>query len=178
MYLDKRKRFRTWRLAFLGGEFFRHPTTICGLKDKLITLWRVSLVDKNPVRITRTHGTHPAVSPDGRQTAHYFMVAETDNLWRIRLVSTDDGTYCGKLSFPKAVTERRMRWHPNGKYIGQIFYEGENIKLLLLSASGVGPQIISGLGKGDVNWFDWSRDGRRILLSHTTETQDLVFLSK
>ena len=130
------------------------------------------------MQITRTHGTHPAVSPDGVRMAHYFMDAETDNLWRIRFVSTDDGKYLGKLSFPKAVTERRMRWHPNGKYIGQIFYEGENIKLLLLFAAGGEPKIVSGLGKGDVNWFDWSRDGRRILLSHTTETQDLVSLSR
>jgi len=149
-----------------------------GFKDKLVTLWRVSLTDKSPVQITRTHATHPAVSPDGAQTAHYFMDAETDNLWRIRLISTNDGTYLGKLSFPKFVTERRMRWHPNGKYIGQIFYEGENIKLLLMPTSGGEPQVISGLGKGDVNWFEWSRDGRRIIVSHTTETQDLVFLSK
>ena len=106
------------------------------------------------------------------------MDADTDNLWRVRLVSTDDGTYFGKLSFPKHVTERRMRWHPSGKFIGQIFYEGENIKLLLLPTDGGEPQVVSGLGKGDVNWFDWSRDGRQILVSHTTETQDVVLLSR
>ena len=149
-----------------------------GFKNKLVTLWRVSLTDKSQVQITRTHGTHPAVSPDGSQTAHYFMDAEVDNLWRIRLVSTNDGTYLGKLSFPKAVTERRMRWHPGGKYIGQIFYEGERIKLLLLPTDGSKSQIVSGLGEGDVNRFDWSRDGRQIVVSHTTETQDVVFLSK
>jgi len=37
------------------------------------------------------------------------MDAEIDNIWRIRLISTNDGTHIGKLSFPKAVTERRMR---------------------------------------------------------------------
>jgi Tol biopolymer transport system component len=106
------------------------------------------------------------------------MDAETDNLWRIRLVSTADGAFFNKLSFPKAVTERRMRWHPNGRFIGQIFYEGENIKLLLLPTDGGASQVITGFGKGDVNWFDWSRDGRQIVFSHTTETQDAVFLSK
>ncbi len=149
-----------------------------GVKDKLVTMWRVSLADKNPVQITRTHGTHPAVSPDGTRVAHYFMDAETDNLWRIRLVSGDDGTYFGKLNFPKFVTERRMRWHPNGQFIGQIFYEGENIKLLLLPTGSGEPQVVSGLGKGGVNWFDWSRDGRQIVLSSTVETQDVIYLSK
>ncbi|HLM59684.1 MAG TPA: hypothetical protein VK308_02660, partial [Pyrinomonadaceae bacterium] len=149
-----------------------------GLKDKLVTLWRVSLTDKNPVQITRTHGTHPTVSPDGTQAAHYFMDAETDNLWRVHLISTADGSFINKLTFPTAVTERRMRWHPSGKFIGQILYEGENIKLLLLPTDGSQPQIVSGLGNGDVNWFDWSRDGRQIVVSNSTETQDLVFLSK
>lgn len=150
-----------------------------GLKDKLVTLWRVSLADKNPLRLTETLATHPAVSSDGTRAAHYFMDAETDNLWRIRLVSAVDGAYLGKLSFPKFVTERQMRWHPSGKYIGQIFYEGENIKLLLLPTGGGGePQVVSGFGKGGVNWFDWSPDGRRIVFSHITETEDAVLLSK
>jgi predicted ATPase/DNA-binding winged helix-turn-helix (wHTH) protein/Tol biopolymer transport system component len=149
-----------------------------GFKDKLITLWSVSLADGNLVQITRTHGTHPTISPDGTQAAHYFMDAETDNLWRIRLVSIVDGTPLGKLSFPKAVTERRMRWHPGGRFIGQVFYEGENIKLLLVPTDGGESQIVNGLGKGDVNRFEWSRDGRQIVISHTTETQDAVFLSK
>lgn len=149
-----------------------------GTRSKTFTMWRVALADKIPLQITRTHGTHPAISPDAAQTAYYFMDAEADNIWRIRLVSTADGTNLGKLSFPKSVTERIMRWHPGGKYIGQIFYEGENIKLLLLPIGGGEPNIVSGLGKGSVNWFDWSRDGRQIVFSHTTETQDVVFLSK
>ena len=59
------------------------------------------------------------------------------------------------------------------------FYEGENIQLVLLHINGSEqPKVVSGLGKGDVNWFDWSRDGRQIVFLHTTETQDVVFLSK
>ncbi|MEP7038786.1 MAG: winged helix-turn-helix domain-containing protein [Acidobacteriota bacterium] len=150
-----------------------------GLNDKLITLWRVSLAEKIPVQLTQTHSIHPAVSADGTQTAYYFMDAETDGLWKIGLVSNENGSFLGKLSFPKAVTERRMRWHPNGKYIGQILYAGENINLLLLpTADGGASQIVSDLGKGIVNWFDWSKDGNQIIVSHTTTTQDVVLLSK
>lgn len=148
-----------------------------GLDNKIITLWRVSLADKNPVQLTQTHAIHPAISKDGMQTAFYFMDAETDGLWRVGLISSADGSFLSKLSFPKAVTERRMRWHPNGKFIGQILYEGENINLLLLPIGG-DSQIVSGLGKGDVNWFDFSNDGKQIVVSHTTETQDVVFLTK
>jgi len=50
--------------------------------------------------------------------------------------------------------------------------------LQLLPIGGGESQIISGLGKGDVNWFEWSRDGKQIVISHTTETQDVVFISR
>ncbi len=149
-----------------------------GLDNKLITLWRVSLDDKTVVQLTRTHAMNPAISPDGTQTAYYFMDAETDGLWHIGLISSATGAYLGKLSFPKAVTERRMRWHPNGRFIGQIFYEGENVKLLLLPTNGGDSPIVSGLGKGGVNWFDWTKDGKHIIVSQTTKTRDVVLLSK
>lgn len=149
-----------------------------GFKDKLITLWRVALSDKTLSQITYTHGIHPAISPDGMRIAYYFMDAETDNLWRIRLISAMNGASLGNLSFPRAVNERQMRWHPNGRYIGQIFYQGEKIKLLLLPADGSNSRNILDLGKGNVNNFEWTRDGKRIVVSHTTETDDVVFLLK
>ena len=39
------------------------------------------------------------------------------------------------------------------------------------------PLIIEGFGTGDVNSFGWSADGKQIVYSVTTETQDAVLLS-
>lgn len=147
-----------------------------GLNNKLVTLWRISTNDRNLVQLTETHGSHPAVSPDGTQTAFYFMDHETDGQWRVGLISNADGTAIGKLTFPIPITERRMRWHPNGDFLSQIFYKGEDINLLLLSISGGEPKIFNNIGKGDVNWFEWSRDGKQVAVSHSTETHDVVLL--
>jgi Tol biopolymer transport system component len=110
--------------------------------------------------------------------AHYFMDAETDNLWRIRLVSTGDGNVLGEIEFPESRYRTTYALASERKIHRANFLRRRKHQLLLLSAAGGEPKIVSGLGKGDVNWFDWSRDGRRILLSHTTETQDLVSLSR
>jgi Tol biopolymer transport system component len=147
-----------------------------GLNNKLITLWRVSLADLTTVRLTETHATHPAVSTDGALTAFYFM--DADGLWRIALISSLDGTPRGKLSFPKAVTERRMRFFPGDKFIAQILYAGEEINLMLLPLNGGGSRIISGFGEGDVSWFEFSNDGKRIIISRAVETRDVVYLKK
>jgi DNA-binding winged helix-turn-helix (wHTH) protein/Tol biopolymer transport system component len=148
-----------------------------GLNNKTLTLWRIGINDRKLLQLTATQASHPAVSPDGAQTAYYFMDREIDNLWRIGLISSESGTFIGKLTLPPNATDRRMRWHPGGKFIGQIFYKGENINLLLLPIDGGQSQVISGLGKGDVNWFDWSSDGKQLAVSQTTETQDIILIS-
>ena len=147
-----------------------------GLNNKTLTIWRIGINDRQPVQLIGTHASHPAVSPDGTQTAYYFMDKENDNLWRIGLISSESGSFFGKLDLPPNAAERRMRWHPNGKFIGQILYKGENINLLLLPTGGGESQVVSGLGKGDVNWFDWSDDGEQLALSQTTETQDIILI--
>ncbi|MBA2734199.1 MAG: winged helix-turn-helix domain-containing protein, partial [Acidobacteria bacterium] len=147
-----------------------------GLNNKTLTLWRVAINGGTPIQLTRKPSSHPAVSPDGAQMAYYFMDAESDGEWHIGLISSDTGAIQGKFSFPKFVTERRMRWHPGGRFLTQIFYTGENVNLLLLPTDSSEAVTISGLDKGDVNWFEWARDGKRIVISQTTEIQDVVLL--
>jgi DNA-binding winged helix-turn-helix (wHTH) protein/Tol biopolymer transport system component len=148
-----------------------------GLNNKALTLWRVETGGGMPLPLTQTASSHPAVSPDGTKTAYYFMDKEVDNAWRVRLISSDTGAPLGKLSFPEPVTERRMRWHPSGRFLSQIFYAGEKVNLLLMPTDGTGAFTVSGLDRGDVNWFEWARDGKRLVISQTTITQDIVLLT-
>lgn len=129
------------------------------------------------IQLTKKQGLKPTVSPDGKQTAYYFMDFDDDRAWRVGLISTATGEFLGKLSFPIFVSERRMIWHPTGRWLTQIFNTGENINLLLMPTEGGEPHIISGLGKGKVNSFNWSRSGREIVFTQITETQDVVLLN-
>ena len=148
-----------------------------GLNNKTLTLWRVGVDGGTPLPLTQTASSHPAVSPDGTTTAYYFMDKEANNAWSVRLISSDTGVPLGKLSFPEPVTERRLRWHPSGRFLSQIFYAGETVKLLLMPMDGTDAVTVSGLDKGDVNWFEWARDGKRLVISQTTVTQDIVLLT-
>ena len=141
------------------------------------TVWRVAINGEAPVQLTNILSLKPSVSPDGSQTSYYFMDKETDGAWRIGLISTATGEFLGKLSFPQMVNERRMRWHPNGRFLAQVFNTGETANLLLLPTDGGEARISSGLGKGKIESFEWSPDGKQIVFSQTAETQDIVLLT-
>lgn len=147
-----------------------------GLNHKTLTLWSLNIADGRLIQLTQTQASHPAVSPDGTRTAYYFMDREYDNLWRVGLILTRSGDFLGKLNLPAAATERRMRWHPHGDFLTQVFYAGDDANLFLIPIGGGREQEIAGLGKGDVNWFEWSKDGSKIVVSQTLETQDIVLL--
>ena len=149
-----------------------------GVYNKVVTLWRYSADDKTNVPLAQTFAAKPSISPDGTLIAYYFMDQDDGGVWKIGLASAVNGSVIGKLAFPKPVTERRMRWHPNGRAIGQIIHEGGEIKLMLMPTAGGDIKILGGLGRGSVNWFDWSRDGKQLVLSHTEKQQDIVYLSR
>lgn len=149
-----------------------------GLNNKTLTLWRFDLKDKKLTQLTKKNALQPTISPDGTQIAFYFMDSEVDNLWRIGIISALTGESLGKIDLPKEATERRMRWHPNGKFISQIAYQGENIKLLLLPISKNNSPESFDLGKGKLEWFEWSKDGKKIVVSQSTETQDIVLINQ
>lgn len=149
-----------------------------GLNNKILTLWRYDLKDKKLTQLTQKNALFPTISPDGNKIAHYFMDSEVDNLWRIKLISGINGDFLSKLNLPKEATERKMRWHPNGKFISQIANQGDNIKLLFLPITENDPTQSFDLGKGGLQWFEWSKDGKKIVYSQSVETQDIVLLSQ
>jgi DNA-binding winged helix-turn-helix (wHTH) protein/Tol biopolymer transport system component len=142
------------------------------------TVWSLDAENAEIAQLTKELSLKPAISPDGSQTAYYFMDSETDGAWRIGLISTATGVLIRKLSFPMTVNERRMRWHPSGKFLTFIFSVGENLNLMLLPTNGGEPKIIGGLGKGEINSFDWSPDGKQIIFSTSDNSNDAVLLSE
>jgi Tol biopolymer transport system component len=142
------------------------------------TLWRVRVEPgSEPVQLISSHSVVPTLSPDGSQLAYYFMDFKFDGAWRIGIVSAGNGELVGKLSFPTPVSERRMSWHPAGRFLGQVVNSGETASLLILPTDGGNTRTISGLGNGRVNSVAWSADGKTLVYSITLETQDVVSIA-
>lgn len=139
------------------------------------TVWNLALNEKAALQLVDKHALKPTISPDGSIVAYYFM--DEKGAWSIGLVSTKTGEFLRKLNFPVTVNERRMRWHPSGKFLAQIFNSGETVNLLLMPIDGKEAKVISGFGKDEINSFDWSQDGKQIIFSQSSEMQDAVVLA-
>jgi len=59
-----------------------------------------------------------------------------------------------------------------------IFYNGENVGMLLMSATDGKHQIIDNIGIGKISSFAWSPDGSRLVFTQNFETNDVVSMGK
>jgi Tol biopolymer transport system component/DNA-binding winged helix-turn-helix (wHTH) protein len=129
-------------------------------------------------RLLREKCYFPAISPDGHQTACYFMDWEEGRMWNIALVDNSTGELVKKIKVPIPVFERQIRFHPSGKYITQIYTNGESLQMLLMPLDGTSHRVIEGLGKGSSNLPEWSPDGKRFVYPEIHETHDMVMFSE
>jgi DNA-binding winged helix-turn-helix (wHTH) protein/Tol biopolymer transport system component len=137
----------------------------------------VSNNEPNP-RLIRENCYFPAISPDGLKVACYFMDWNENRQWNIALVAADSGELIRKIALPIPIYERQIRFHPSGRFITQIFSEGENLKMILLPTGGGEPKIFEGLGKGSSNLPEWSPDGKQFIYPLVNETHDAVLLNE
>jgi Tol biopolymer transport system component/DNA-binding winged helix-turn-helix (wHTH) protein len=145
-----------------------------GIRNQLVSIWSVDISTGKQTQIRSAHSTHPVYSPDNRFVAAYMMDSEADDHWKIEVFSAETGQSVRKLDFDKPVFSRRMRWYPDGRSIGQVAEENGNTDLLMIPIDGSGNRLIKGFGKGSVNWFDFSDNGRKIVISGLDQTTDVV----
>lgn len=133
---------------------------------------RLSPGETQPVQLGK--GLKPAISIDGKQVAFFTM---NRGKWSVRIADATSGEVLKDLELPTNIKERRMRWHPSGKFLGLVYDAGERLLLLILPTDGSQPRIIDNLGNGVINTFTWSSDGKHLLFSVTNKTEDAVLIS-
>ena len=140
-----------------------------------VELWRVPLAGGAAVQLVGGVAIRPAVSPDGRMVAYYWLTPER---WTLAVMALD-GARSLKV-FPLAPTHcgRTVRWSADSQSLAYIdCADGvSNIWTQRLDASP--PQQLTDFSSGHITTFDWSRDGTQLAWIVRNQVSDVVLVAQ
>jgi len=169
-----------------SGEVYPHPTpdgkwvvyTLLGAGKP--TVWRVSIDGGAPEQIIEGYATNPTVSPDVESIACFYR-EQPNARTKIGLFGKNGGqpirTFeMEAISLFDSVSSS-LRWTADGRALTYVLSAGDVSNLWSQPVSGQPAKQITSFKSSRIFSFDWSPDGRQLILSRGTATSDVVLIS-
>ena len=142
-------------------------------------IWKVPIDGGQSVQLVNSRATKPAVSPDGQVIAYSYLDIELNpSRWGIGIVSAEGGERLRRFDFPSTVTERRVRWAPDGKSIAFLNSPGGLSDIWLQPLDGTAPKPLTNLKSERIIAFEWSPDGHSLALIRSVQTSDVITIER
>jgi Tol biopolymer transport system component/DNA-binding winged helix-turn-helix (wHTH) protein len=138
------------------------------------TLWKVSIDGGTAVQLTEEMSLRPAISPDGKSVAYYYMDA---NVWGLEVISLDDGQPLKRFAIPRTVGSRILRWTPDGQFLAYVDTGAGVSNIWAQSVHGGPPKQLTDFQSDRIAYFEWSRDGKWLACARGGATSDVVLIS-
>lgn len=117
-------------------------------------------------------------SPDGQFLAFPYDLYVPNPALKLAVVSTTRGqTYKTFDSPPGVYREACLRWSPDGKALQYLLTKGDVTNIWEQPLVAGGPKRLTNFTSGRIFDFNWSQDGKQLLLSRGEITSDVVLLS-
>ncbi|MFN0159241.1 MAG: protein kinase domain-containing protein [Bacteroidota bacterium] len=135
-------------------------------------LWKVSIEGGEPVRLTDKHSHSPAISPDGKFIACLIQQEEDGKGHKIAILSSEGGS-------PLKIIDKDVQfiWMPDGK---ALCYAEVNLgitNLFSLPLDGGPPKQLTNFKADLIFAFDWSKDGKQLLVVRGTVKNDAILIT-
>jgi Tol biopolymer transport system component/DNA-binding winged helix-turn-helix (wHTH) protein len=145
--------------------------------DSLYSLWKVSADGGEPAQLTDTDCERPAVSPDGARVASFHRNASAPGGYSVVVTPFDGGPPERTFDVPPDVVPLPfVRWSTDGQSLTYTAHRDgiPNIWAQPL-AGGPAKQLTDFKSEGRLR-FDWSRDGKQLVVSRHVWTSDLLLM--
>jgi DNA-binding winged helix-turn-helix (wHTH) protein/Tol biopolymer transport system component len=137
------------------------------------TLWRIPLQGGDAVQISDGTTIRPVVSPDGRLVAHYWLTPER---WALAVVPMRGGEPSKVLPLSSTHCGRTVRWSPDSRALAYIDCDGGVSNIWLQRLDGSPPRRLTNFRSGQIDTFDWSRDGSQLAWVTRSQVSDVVLI--
>jgi len=161
------------------GKWVAYKTMIQSPLPRQYGIWKVPSSGGAAVKIADTvqssNQTALLFSPDGKWIAFpHFSSVDHKKRWGI--FSFENGSLRKDLDLAEDC--RSISWSHDGKSLIYLSEVGNTRELISQPITGPAPKMILDFGLPDVNFVDWSKDGKKILFVRKTEKRDLVLIEE
>ena len=136
-------------------------------------LRRVPIAGGDPVQLADYALARPAVSPDGKQIACAYTETDPPRTV-IALIPFEGGQPLKKLDIP--IARQRVRWASDGQALTYVLNRAGVANIWSQPVDGGKAVQLTDFKSDFIYSFDWSRDGRQLLLARGSVTSDVVLI--
>lgn len=145
--------------------------------ESLYSLWKVSVDGGEPVRLTDSDSERPAVSPDGKHVASFHRDADAAGGYSLVVTPFEGGPTERTFEVPQDIVPLPfVRWSPDGQMLTYTAHRDGISNIWAQPLLGGPAKQLTGFKTEGRLRFDWSRDGKQLVLSRHVWTSDLVLL--
>jgi TolB protein len=145
------------------------------LRQGRFTFWKVPFSGGAPEQISDKSSTWAAVSPDGKLVAlRYFD--DQANANKIAVVPFAGGEPVKTLDVAASFRDVGLGWTPDSKAIIYADTRDNADNIWSMPLDGGASKQLTSFNSGLIFAFQVSRDGKRIVLSRGTQTDDVILL--
>jgi Tol biopolymer transport system component len=145
------------------------------------TLWKSNLRDGRTIQLTTKPSEHPALSPDGRWIAFFYMDEQADTHQRapnLAIINFEGGRLQQVLPLPATVHKAAgIKWTPDGKSLTYVTYSEGSAEIWVHPVSGGAPQATLSFPRELIHSFHWAPNGLELYVSRGPFVYDVVLMS-
>jgi Tol biopolymer transport system component len=143
-------------------------------RDGQWTLWKVGLGGGQPEQLTHRPSQWPAVSPDGSRVACFYM--DEHNVLVLAVIPVQGGEPKTFPIPPSISTWAELRWIRDGQELTYVDTRDGVSNIWSIPAGGGKPRQLTQFDSGRIFRYEWSRDGRALVLSRGSVARDVVLI--
>ena len=144
------------------------------------TLWRVSIDGGASQQLTDRYTAGPSVSPDGKSIACYFR-ERLDTPLKLAIFPIEGGlpTHTFNTQIPGEAISRipPLRWIDEGRALTYVLTSNGISNIWSQPVTSEQPKQVTNFKADRIFLFDWSRDGKQLIVAHGSVTSDVVLIS-
>jgi TolB protein len=142
-----------------------------------MSVWRVPIQGGAPTQMSRQSLSAPEshVSPDGKLLAYATWGSAVASPVVLSVVPFGGGEPVYGFDIPPAATG--FRWAPDGKALDYLLTREGVSNLWRQPLAGGPPKQITNFKSDQIFSFDWSHDGKQLLLARGTTSRDVIMIS-